>query len=95
MIYGNIIILEVIVDLSLEVLNIEWKKNDDIIKLDGRKFIINKLNKVKLILIIMCLDFDDSGDYVIFVINVLGFINVKICLNVKGIFRNIIYILSL
>lgn len=87
------IILDVIVILILKVLCIEWKKNVNIIQLDGRKFIIDKLNESQLILIILCLDFDDSGNYVIFVINVLGLIEKEICIKVKGILK--IMILSL
>lgn len=93
--YGNTIILEATVDSSPEALNIEWKKNDDTIKSDGRKFIINKSNKAKPTLTIMCLDFDDSGDYAISMTNALGSTNAKICLNVKGISRNITYTSSL
>lgn len=76
-------------------MDIKWKKKNYIIKLDGRKFIIDELNKVKLMLIILCLDFDDSGNYIIFVMNVLGLIEENFCINVKGILKNIICILSL
>lgn len=93
--YGNTITLDATVDSSPEALNIEWKKNDDTIQSDGRKFIIDKSNKAKPTLTILCLDFDDSGNYAISVTNALGSTEEKISFNVKGISRNITCILSL
>lgn len=95
MTYGNTITIEATVDSSPKALNIEWKKNDNTIQSDGRKFIIDESKKAKPRLIIICLDFDDSGNYAISVTNALGSTEKEICINVKGILKNISCTLSL
>lgn len=83
--YGNTVTIEAIVDSSPKALNIKWKKNDNTIHSDGKKIIIDESNKAKPTLTILCLDFDDSGNYSISVTNALGSTEEEICINVKGI----------
>lgn len=87
--YGNSITIEATVDSSPEALDIKWKKKNYTIKSDGRKFIIDESNKAKPTLTILCLDFDDSGNYTISVTNALGSTEENFCINVKGILKNI------
>lgn len=88
--YGNSITIEATVDSSPEALDIKWKKKNYTIKPDGRKFIIDESNKAKPTLTILCLDFDDSGNYTISATNALGSTEENFCINVKG--DNIIFI---
>lgn len=85
MTYGHTITIEATVSSIPKASCIEWKKNDTTIQSDGRKLIIDKSNEGQPTLTILCLDFDDSGNYAISVTNALGSTEKEICIKVKGI----------
>lgn len=85
--YGHTITLDATVISIPKASCIEWKKNANTIQSDGRKFIIDKSNESQPTLTILRLDFDDSGNYAIFVTNALGSTEKEICIKVKGILK--------
>lgn len=52
--------------------SVEWKKDNDIIKADGKKIVLEIEDKYNQKLCIYCLEFADSGKYSISVENALG-----------------------
>lgn len=81
--YGNDITLHAGVISSSPTSLIEWKRDDKTIK-DSKKFNIENVDQSHSSLSIHCLDFDDSGKYLIYVTNAFGTTCDEIEINVEG-----------
>lgn len=64
--------------------SVEWKKDNDIIKADGKKIVLKIVDKYNQKLCIYGLEFADSGKYSIFVENALGTTKDQLDIRVKG-----------
>lgn len=81
--YGNDITLHAGVISSSPTSLIEWKRDDKTIK-DSKKFNIENVDQSHSSLSIHCLDFDDSGKYLIYVTNAFGTTCDEIEINVEA-----------
>lgn len=84
--YGDTITLNAKITSRPQPSSVQWKKDDQFIHADGRKYTIENPNGCSTKLSICCLNFEDSGKYTVYVNNAIGTTTDDIDINVKGTF---------